>query len=220
LPATREKMDIAAIGLKARTGRAIAVALRGPFEFPQVIHRSELILVDPKVPATFQPYHEVMELPWSDSLRKVKPFIRAIEKVAVKALARLIRELKADGVNVIGVGIVGSQDRELAKIGNYHIRAHAAEGLLFRQALEFAAKASAIKPWVFVERNLMQQAPIALNLSTTMLKQKLALLGRTVGPPWRTEQQLAALAAWLTLNLELVPQAARTRGHTIRRHLN
>ena len=29
MPATREKMDIAAIGLKARTGRAIAVCLTG-----------------------------------------------------------------------------------------------------------------------------------------------------------------------------------------------
>ena len=125
----------AAIGLKAKTGRAIAVVLSGPINAPQLIRRSELSLTDPKMPATFQPYHEVMELPWDESLKKVRPFVRAIERVAAKALAELVHELRTQGLTVVGIGVVGSVDRELSKIGNYHIRAHAAEGLLFRQVL-------------------------------------------------------------------------------------
>jgi hypothetical protein len=134
--------NLAAIGFKAKTGRAIAVVLRGPREAPQLFRRTELILTDPRVPATFQPYHEVMDLPWQESQIKVKPFVRAIEKVAAKALAQLIRELQLEGVKVVSVGIAGTADRDLSKIGNYHIRAHAAEGLLFRQVLESAAKAA------------------------------------------------------------------------------
>lgn len=192
--------DTAAIGLKVKTGRAIAVALRGPADAPQVIKRSELILHDPRVPGTFQPFHEVMELPWNESQVKVKPFIRAIERVAVKALSDLIRELRSEGLKVIGVGIAGSADRDLSKIGNFHIRAHGAEGLLFRQVLEFAARANKIPQRTFIEKNLTTQASSELVLSPAKLKTQLATMGRTLGPPWRMDQRVAATAAWLTLS--------------------
>ena len=150
--------SFALIGLKAKTGRAIAVVLRGPVEAPQVIKRTELMLTDPLVPATFQPYHEVMELPWAEAERKVAPFIRAIEKVAAKSLAQLVGVLQSEGLRIAGVGIAGSADRDLGKIGNYHIRAHAAEGLLFRRALEFAAQANKLPHRIFVEKGLQTQA--------------------------------------------------------------
>jgi len=127
----------AAIGLKAKTGRAIAVVLSGPTDAPQLIKRTELILTDPRVPATFQPYHKVMDLPWSESEKRVVPFVRAIEKIAAKTLAELVHELKSQGMGVVGVGISGAADRDLSKIGNYHIRAHAVEGLLFPDTYRF-----------------------------------------------------------------------------------
>ena len=159
-------MNIAAIGLKPKTGRAIAVILSGSAGAPRIIKRTELILTDPRVPATYQPYHEVMELPWSESQVKVKPFVRAIEAVAVKVLAQLIRELKSEGIKVTGVGIAGSRNRDLAKIGNYHIRAHAAEGLLFRQVLESGARANKLDCRTFVERDLPVQAASELGITS------------------------------------------------------
>jgi hypothetical protein len=191
--------QIAAIGLKAKTGRAIAVVLLGPADAPQLIKRSELILTDPRVPASFQPYHEVMDLPWNESQVKVKPFISAIEKVAAKALSDLIRELQAAGLKVVGVGIAGSADRDLGKIGNFHIRAHAAEGLLFRQVLEFAAKANKLKHSTFIEKTLQTQAAAELGCTIAKLNTRLKSIGATAGPPWRTDQRVAATAAWLRL---------------------
>jgi hypothetical protein len=198
---------IAAIGLKAKTGRAIAVVLRGPADSPQLVKRTELVLTDPNVPATFQPYHEVMDLPWNESQVKVKPFIRAIEKVAAKALSDLIRELQSEGLKVVGVGIAGSADRDLAKLGNFHIRAHAAEGLLFRQVLEFAAKSNKLPHRTFIERDLPTQAACELGFTAAKLNNSLISLGRTLGPPWRTDQRIAATAAWLAL----VASACKTR---------
>jgi len=191
----------ATIGLKARTGRAIAVVLSGPRGAPELIKRTELILTDPRLPATFQPYHEVMELTWKESEKKVKPFIRAIEKVATKALAQLIHELRAEGLTVAHVGIVGSADRDLSKIGNFHIRAHAAEGLLFRQVLEFAAGANNLPHRSFVEKTLGAQAAAELGWSVTKLNSVLKDLGRSAGPPWRTNHRLAATGALLELGL-------------------
>jgi hypothetical protein len=196
---TSPTTNIATIGFKTKTGRAIAVVLSGPANAPQLIKRCELSLTDPQIPATFQPYHEVMELPWSESQSKAKPFIRAIEKVATKALAQLIHDLRAEGLTVIGVGIAGSADRDLAKIGNFHIRAHAAEGLLFRQVLEYAAQANKIPHRSFVEKNLQTQAASELNCTIAKLNNSLKILGHSAGPPWRIDQRVAATAAWLTL---------------------
>lgn len=191
--------SFALIGLKAKTGRAITVVLRGPVEALQVIQRIEVILTDPLVPATFQPYHEVMELPWAESERKVAPFIRAIEKVAVKSLAHLVRELQSEGLRIAGVGIVGAADRDLSKIGNFHIRAHAAEGLIFRRVLEFAALANKLPHRTFVEKTLQAEAVAELGYNIAKLNQFLAALGRNIGPPWRADQRVAATAARLAL---------------------
>lgn len=199
----------AAIGLKAKTGRAIAIVLSGPINAPQLVSRSELSLTDPRMPATFQPYHEVMELPWEESQKKVKPFIRAIEKVATKALAELIHELRAQGLTVAGVGVVGSADRDLSKIGNYHIRAHAAEGLLFREVLEHAADANKLTHRTFAEKTLFTQATRDLEVTEARLNTHLKSLGQSAGAPWRTDQRVAATAAWLMLS---EPRNKKKRG--------
>jgi hypothetical protein len=188
------------IGLKPRTGRAIAVVLGGSIAAPEFIRRTELTLTDPRLPATFQPYHEVMELPWKESEKRVQPFIRAIEKVASKALAQLVHELRAEGLNVAAIAITGTPDRDLSKIGNFHIRAHAAEGVLFRQVLEVAAKANKLSHRTFVEKGLQIQAAAELDCTVAKLNKSLNTLGRQAGPPWRAEQRIAATTAWLCLS--------------------
>ena len=55
------------IGLRVKTGRAIAVLLRGPADAPTVLKRGELMLADSNEPDTWQPYHVVMDLPWVEA---------------------------------------------------------------------------------------------------------------------------------------------------------
>ena len=192
-------MNTVSIGLKARTGKAIVVVLSGPAVSPRVVTRTELMVTDPNIPATCQPYHEVMDLPWNEATEAVKPLTAAIEKVAAAALSRVVRDLRAAGLKVSAVGIAGSADRVLEKIGNQHIRAHAAEGILFRQVLESATKANRLRKRTFAEKDLEDLAALELGFTVAKLKQYLGEIGRSAGPPWRTEQRIAAIAALLTL---------------------
>ena len=89
--------NLVAIGLRAKTGRAIAVVLGGSPASPLVLLKTEIKLVDPKVPATAQPYHQIMELPWGQWDRAVRKSAKAIERVATRALAKLIDQLQANG---------------------------------------------------------------------------------------------------------------------------
>jgi hypothetical protein len=191
------KLKPAAIGLKAKTGRAIAIVAAGTHESPVGIHRAELIMSAPATAATFQPFHAVMDLPWEEAKLAALPAISAIEELASRSLAALIRDLGSLGYKVRSVGVVGAPERKLDAIGNPHIRAHAAEGVLFRRALEVAAGANGLRSRALIEKGLYALAAEELEISATTLAAHLTRLGKELGRPWRTDEKLAATAAWL-----------------------
>jgi len=178
-------MKRAVIGVKSKTGRGIAVALAAPNEF---ICREELTLADPK--AKVGPYHEVMELPWSESIVAVRPAIATIEKIAARELRRLIDDLESRGYTIECIAVVGPADRKLERIGNPHIRAHAAEGVLFRAVLEKAAKQNRIESRAFVDPSA------ELNASQKKVVEQMKAVA---GSPWRADEKSAAMAAMIAL---------------------
>jgi hypothetical protein len=188
------------IGLRAKTARAIAVVLGGSADSPIVVAKTEIKLVDPKIPETAQPYHVVMDLPWVESRKVVQSYVGAIEKIAAKALAGLMKEQQTNGMKVCGAGIVGSPDRDLARIGNPHIRAHAAEGILFRRVLDLAAEANGLQWRAFSDRQLGELTTSELGSTARTVKRTINDLGRNLPPPWRTDEKQAAMAAWMVLH--------------------
>jgi hypothetical protein len=160
----------------------------------------ELVLSDPALPATSQPYHEVMDLPWERATVAVRKSAKRIEAIASKALARLIANAQGEGYAVRGVGIVGAGNRNLGKIGSTHIRAHAAEGVLFREVLEVAAAANKVLSRTFDQQSFDETAASELRLPIEELKSCLGDMGRAAGSPWRADEKAAATAAWLVLS--------------------
>jgi hypothetical protein len=189
-----------AIGFRAKTGRAICVVLGGGTGAPLVLKKFEMPLTDPKVPASFQPYHAVMELPWNQSQKAARKSVAAIEAVARKGVKNLIDELKSQGMKVSGVGIVGAPDRDLARIGNFHIRAHAAEGVLFRKVLNIAADANGLEWQIFPDKEFERSVNAKLGSQTARVRRQISELGRVVPAPWRADEKQAATAAWLMLH--------------------
>jgi hypothetical protein len=86
-----------------------------------------------------------------------------------------------------------------ASIANEHIRAHAAEGRLFREVIERAARAAGLKTIVLVDKRLGEDASKALRKPAQQLKADVAALGKSIPGPWRSEQKAAALGAWMAL---------------------
>jgi hypothetical protein len=195
-------VELASIGFRAKTGKAIAIALRHGKPSPAYLARWEVVLHDPKIPATSQPHHEVMELPWSDAQAAVRQFEHGIENVAVKVMATLMSDLQSRGFSVSGVGVVGSPDRRLERIGNPHIRAHAAEGILFRRVLEVAAGQHNLQYRSFSDRRFEELTVPQLQGRPQEIKNALVLIGRAAGRPWRADERAAAVAAWLMLGPE------------------
>jgi hypothetical protein len=194
------KRPIAVLGLRAKTARAIAVVLAGPHPSPAAIERAELSLMSPANPATFQPFHAVLELPWEEAEIAVRPVEAAIVALAAEAIAQVVHEVRSRGFGIERVAVVGAPERNLASIGNPHIRAHAAEGVLYRRVLELGAAAIGLATTLAVEKQLLARAPALLGLSTGEFTESLAGFGQVLGRPWRSDEKLAATGAWLALD--------------------
>jgi hypothetical protein len=187
-----------AIGFRAKTGRAIAV---GVSEGPELVWRGEVRLVDDSMSLDTGPYHTVMELPWNEAVIAVQPLVDAIQAVSDQVLSALLEDMQSRGIDVQSVAVVGSPPRDLSRIGNYHIRAHAAEGVLFREVLVASAGKHRLRVAAHSEEELKSHV--------AKMKPTLTKLGRAAGPPWRADERLAACAALLAL---LPPVAKRRAG--------
>lgn len=187
----------AAVGFLAKTGRAFAVVLRGPADSPALISSCEVSLW----PGHFSkegPYHTVMELPWEEAVAKVAPVESAVEAMASDALARLLAAPEVASLHAAGVGVVGSAASDPSRIGNPHIRAHAAEGQLFRAVLERAAARRGLRCMTFPAKDAFSPAAKACGAPKAAFQARVRRLGAGT-KPWRLEQQCAAAAAWAVL---------------------
>ncbi len=166
---------------------------------PEPLTKSELALATPENPALFQPYHRVMDMPWERAVASVGNAERAIAEIAIAALKAHLAQLAAAGIAISMVGIVGAPERDLAAIASPHLRAPAAEGVLFRRALETATAANGLRSMRVPERDPGAFAAARLKVSGAAVEDVLARFGARLGRPWRAEHKAAAIAAWLAL---------------------
>jgi hypothetical protein len=177
------------IGVVAKTGSALAIALGGTAAAPQFAGRREIELVPPGLEA--QPYHVAAGL----SLAAAGQLIAQVESAAEKAAAAGLRALAATGspgsVRAVAVVVKAvSVPGDLAGILRSHAWMHAAEGVLYRQAVLAGAAGCG---WTAhaVEQSALPAA-----------EQAVSALGLAAGRPWRRYEKDAARAALALLATE------------------
>ena len=187
-----------AVGFRVKSGWASAVLLAGPAHAPRALDRRAIELSDPDLPETRQPYHAAMGRLEEDRGR-VQKRTKIIHAVTRRSVAALLEDYRAAGYSVLGAGLVVGSRVEPASIANPHIRAHALEGQLFRTTLEEALQANGLGAFVVVEREAYAEAAARLARPADDLKKAVSSLGRALSGPWRADEKLAALAAWMAL---------------------
>lgn len=188
----------AAVGFRVKSGWAAAVLLSGPALDPRVLDCRSVDLSDPHFPESRQPYHARMGTLEEDSL-KISERRKIVQRVAKHSIADLLREYAAGGYQVQGAALVVGSQIDPALIKNPHIRAHALEGRLFKTVLEQAPHTHDLSCLIVTERNAYLEASAILGRPEEDLRRALSALGRSLGGPWRVDQKMAALAAWMAL---------------------
>lgn len=192
----------AALGLRSHSGWAALVALKGPIEQPCVIlrRRIELAKRQPR-----QPFHAAEGRPFREAEASIRRATDEARALATRALERAVAELDATAV---GCGLLLAAGRPLPGLDRIlasHALIHAAEGEHFREALRHASRACGLHLAEVKERELQERATHRLGLSPDALNRRLAEWGRALGPPWRQDEKLAALVAWLALRPLVTP---------------
>jgi len=174
------------------------VALARPIEEPRVILRRHVVITSgPK-----QPYHAAATMALPDAEAFMKRCTTSTAALATEAVGDVVAELSSLGFRVGGSCVLLSEGKpagDLARILSAHPLIHTAEGEFYRNDLRQACESCGLPCAGFRERGLLEQSSAALALPAAAIQKQLAAWGKTVGAPWRQDEKLAAIAAWVTL---------------------
>jgi hypothetical protein len=194
--------SIAALGLRAHSGWAALVAITGRVDSPSVIDRRIIQLCNPKTRGSKQPYHAAEPLPFQQAEKLIARCIAETQQLARDQLQCAVQDLAERGFRIVGCGILLGSGRALPSLDRIlasHALIHTAEGEMFREALMQAAQQCNLTITAVKERELYSRATADLKRPVDQLRAALAEMGHSLGPPWREDQKLATLAAWIGL---------------------
>lgn len=205
---SRKGRDRAAMGFTVKSGWAAVVLLGEPPGSPRVLATCRLDLSDPTIPEARQPYHDGF-----GTARRSGPelscLVAAVQRFGRQAVTGLVRQYRADGHDLVGVGVAVGSLTDPDTIANVHIRIHALEGQLFRNVVEDAAARAGLASSTWRGRDLYGRAVEILKRTEPQLRSVLSAVPRPVPRPWRAEQKAAALAAWLVLASRMIVAARK-----------
>jgi hypothetical protein len=188
----------AALGFAVKSGWSAAVLLTGSVRSPQVADSRRIELSDPAIPESRQPYHDGFGTARADGAELTR-LLDSVRRFGSQSVAALIATHVGAGHQLAGAGLVVGSLIDPDGIANEHIRIHAREGQLFRGVVHDSMVTHSLPCSIWREKDVYGVAAGALERSEQDLRATVRSLGRTVSGPWRAEQKLAAVAAWLAL---------------------
>jgi hypothetical protein len=167
------------------------VVVAGTMDAPRVLERRRVVIADPGIPGSRQPYHAAAELPFPKAESFVREAIESSRRLALEAITATVGALRSQGHEVAGCSVLLGSGKALPGLDRIlaaHPLIHTAEGEMFRDVLVWAAKESHLPVTGVREKEL----------DTTSLE-RIGSLGRLIGPPWTLDQKHATVAALMAL---------------------
>src|SRR5438128_1721771 len=138
------KATKAALGFRVKSGWAVSILINGSIQSPRLCESVVIDLCDPRDPETRQPYHAAMGK-LETSAAKLKRRTQSVRRATERSISDLLKRCADNGYAIHGAGLVVGSVIDPDSIANPHIRAHAAEGRLFRTALQAGREANESK---------------------------------------------------------------------------
>lgn len=213
----------AGLGFRAIRGGAVTVAIAIDEKTPRVVMSTFLATAAEGDRLAFEPYHVAVEMAQSRAGRPQRgrtpyPADALVEATAAIAEGRRRQDaMAANGLEVILgrlrdagcepkiaavlINRAGWLTEELRLPHSLYAPEHppVIEGLAVRDALRFALGQRAVKVAEMDEKSLPDLASQLFGASPAALDAQLKAAGANAGKPWRKEQKLACLAAWVSL---------------------
>jgi hypothetical protein len=210
---TKDKSESAptrgALGIRAIRGGGVVVAVAFDRNTPRVAASSFIATADQGDRLAREPYHVAVEMkrradgkPSAEATAAVAEGRKRQDQLAAKNLKELIEALRRGGFEPTTAALLVNRAGWVTDLLSYSLafadHPPVAEGLAVRDAFRFAIKRVKLALAEVDEKSLPDLAA-ALRLGSASVDAQLKVLGAQAGKPWRKEQKLACLAAWVTL---------------------
>jgi hypothetical protein len=199
-----------ALGFRALRGGAVAVGVALDAEAPRVVLTTFLATAAEGDRLAFEPYHVAAEMVRArsgvvppEAAAAVAEGRKRQDALAAQGLEATLARLRDAGceptIAALLINRAGWLTEDLRLQHNLLAPEHppVMEGLAVRDALRFAFGQCGLRVTEMDEKSLPDTACAVLGLSSGTLDARLKELGAAAGKPWRKEQKLACLAAWV-----------------------
>jgi hypothetical protein len=195
-------MKRAALGIQMHSGWGVVVALSGAIKSIEILDRRRIVIADPAIAGTKQPYHHAAQLELAEAEKYLASCTATSSRMASMAIEEVFREMERRRYRIVGASVLLASGRPLppvVKILASHPLIHTAEGEFFRHAATRGCEDLHIPVAAIRERELDKQAEAVFGNEASRLRASIASMGSTIGPPWTKDHKTAALAAALIL---------------------
>jgi hypothetical protein len=195
------------IGLRAQKGGALLVAVALEAGEPRVLLSTSIATHAAADRLSLEPYRVAAEIARgggeaaSQAAAAVAKGRERQDRLAGEALHAVIGRLESACASPPAAALLVNRAGWITDLLSYSLaweeHAPVAELLAVREALRAGLRQCAIATVELDEKSLFDVAAERLDLSPEALAARLKALGSEAGKPWRKEQKLACLAAWV-----------------------
>ena len=200
---------LAAIGLRAGKGGAVAVALAASNDKLRLLASCFLPTHDEDDTLALEPYRiaaEMVKASQGDTASAAKTVAegrRRQDTLATHGLGNLIATLDDRGVQPAVVALLVNRAGWITDLLSYILawaeHVPVAEGLAVRDAFRQACHDCGIGAVELDEKSLADEATKTLCMSSEAIDAQVKVMGSVAGTPWRKEHKHACLAAWMAM---------------------
>ncbi len=198
----------ASLGLRACKGGAVAVGVAAGNDVPRVVLSTFLETHAEGERLSLEPYRAAFDMVHAadggslvDAAEVVATGRKRQEQLATASLQRIVRQMQGAGYRVVIGALLTNRAGWITDLLGYSLawqeHVAVAETLAVREAIRHAFGLCELVLVEQDEKSLPATAAQAWGMTQAEIDARLKALGATVGRPWRKEQKLACLSAWL-----------------------
>ncbi len=201
----------AAVGIFTHMGWVTAVTTVKRDGFIRVVRTDRINTGDTLDRETTEPYHEAGGFqgldrvpPPIDPQAVIQRGVKKQQRITHRNFRRLLGDMVELGFEITDAAILAGRGRSAASLDKVlasHTQIHIAEGNAVRQAVDASFKKLDVKVTWLDQKGLFETANKVLALEEDQLMNRLRSIKPEIVSPWRKEEKLCAIAAWVSVSL-------------------
>jgi len=199
------------LGFRVVRGGSVVVGVSADEREPLVVLSTFLATAREGDRLSLEPYHVAAEMVRSadgedlaDAAAAVAKGCERQEQLAAEGLDDIVNKLQDRGCEPVVAALLVNRAGWVTDLLAYSLafpdHPPVAEGLALREVLRSAIGRVGIERVELDEKSLPDLATKRLDMAPAEIDARMKTLGATVGPPWRKEQKLACLSAWVAVS--------------------